>query len=130
MKFVPLIGRALFSVIFMFSAVSKFSDYYVYEAQTKGIPFSEILIPLVGIFELVAALSILFGFLSRWGSWIIVLLLFPITFTMHDFWNVADPVAYQLTLMTFMKNISIIGGALLISHFGTGPYSFDGEIKK
>jgi uncharacterized membrane protein YphA (DoxX/SURF4 family) len=125
MKFIPLIGRLLFSTIFMYTSISKFSDYFVYEAQSKGIPFSSLLIPLVGIFEFVAGLSILFGCLSKWGAWIIVILLLPITLVMHDFWNIEDPVLYQLTMMTFMKNISILGGALMISYFGAGPYSID-----
>ncbi|KIA94379.1 MULTISPECIES: DoxX family protein [unclassified Flavobacterium] len=125
MNYIPLIGRILFSTIFMYSSIANFSDYFVYEATAKGIPCSYILVPLVGIFELLGGLSILTGFMAKWGSWLIILILLPVTFVMHDFWNIEDPVHHQLVLMTFMRNLSIIGAALMISFFGAGPYSFD-----
>lgn len=129
MKCIPLIGRFLFSMIFMYSSIAKFSDSYVYEAAVKGIPLSYILIPLVGIFELLGGLSILFGFMAKWGDWLIILVLLPVTFIMHNFWAVEDSIQHQLVLMTFMKNMSIVGGALMISYFGAGPYSID-AVKK
>ncbi|MBN9284915.1 MULTISPECIES: DoxX family protein [Flavobacterium] len=129
MKCIPLIGRFLFSMIFMYSSIAKFSDSYVYEAAVKGIPLSYILIPLVGIFELLGGLSILFGFMAKWGAWLIILVLLPVTFIMHNFWAVEDSMQHQLVLMTFMKNMSIVGGALMISYFGAGPYSID-AVKK
>lgn len=125
MKYIPLIGRFLFSIIFMYSSVAKFSDTFVYEAAAKGIPLSYILIPLVGIFEMVAGLSILFGFMTKWGAWLIIIFLLPVTFIMHDFWTVKDPMLHELVLLTFMKNISIIGAALMLAYFGAGPYSVD-----
>lgn len=125
MNYIPLIGRILFSTIFMYSSIANFSDYYIYEATTKGIPYSYILVPLVGVFELLGGLSILTGFMAKWGAWLIILILLPITFIMHSFWNIEDPVRHQYVLMTFMRNLSIIGAALMISFFGAGPYSFD-----
>ncbi|MCV9927077.1 DoxX family protein [Flavobacterium sp. LS1R49] len=125
MRYVPLIGRILFSSIFMFSSIVNFSDYFIYEASAKGIPYSYILVPLVGVFELIAGLSILTGFMAKWGAWLIIIILLPVTFVMHNFWDIEDPVKHQLVFMTFMRNLSIIGAALMISFFGAGPYSFD-----
>ncbi|AYN04128.1 DoxX family protein [Flavobacterium sp. 140616W15] len=125
MNYIPLIGRILFSTIFMYSSIANFSDYYIYEATAKGIPSSYILVPLVGVLELLGGLSILTGFMAKWGAWLIILILLPVTFIMHDFWNVVDPVRHQYVLMTFMRNLSIIGAALMISFFGPGPFSFD-----
>lgn len=125
MKYIPLIGRILFSIIFMYSSIANFSDYFFYEATARGIPYSYILVPLVGIFELIGGLSILTGFMAKWGAWLIIIILIPVTIVMHDFWNIEDPVHHQLVLMTFMRNLSIIGAALMISFFGAGPFSFD-----
>jgi putative oxidoreductase len=125
MKYIPLIGRILFSIIFMYSSIANFSDYFFYEATARGIPCSYILVPLVGIFELIGGLSILTGFMAKWGAWLIIIILIPVTIVMHDFWNIEDPVHHQLVLMTFMRNLSIIGAALMISFFGAGPFSFD-----
>lgn len=125
MKYIPLIGRILFSIIFMYSSLSKFSTGFVYDAEAKGIPMADILIPFTGILELVGALSILSGFMAKWGAWLIVLVLVPVSIVMHDFWKIDDPIRHELVLLTFMRNMGLIGGALMIAYFGSGPLSID-----
>jgi uncharacterized membrane protein YphA (DoxX/SURF4 family) len=49
---------------------------------------------------------------------------------MHRFWTVSDPMMHQMQMINFMKNLSIIGGALLITYFGAGPLSLDTKIHK
>jgi putative oxidoreductase len=48
-----------------------------------------------------------------------------VTLMMHNFWAIADPQMAQLQQGMFMKNLSMLGGALLIAHFGAGPVSLD-----
>jgi putative oxidoreductase len=31
----------------------------------------------------------------------------------------------QIQMVMFMKNVSMLGGALLVSQFGSGPFSLD-----
>jgi len=42
---------------------------------------------------------------------------------MHNFWAVSDPLMRQMQMAHFMKNVSMLGAALLIAYFGSGPYS-------
>jgi putative oxidoreductase len=49
---------------------------------------------------------------------------------MHKFWGVSDPMAAQIQMIMFMKNVSMLGGALLISQFGAGPFSLDARRTK
>jgi len=44
---------------------------------------------------------------------------------MHKFWTATDPMMAQIQMILFMKNVSILGGALLITQFGAGPFSLD-----
>jgi putative oxidoreductase len=44
---------------------------------------------------------------------------------MHNFWAVHDPMMAQIHMGMFMKNMSMLGGALVISQFGAGPFSLD-----
>ena len=55
--------------------------------------------------------------------------LLPVTMTMHNFWAVADAATSQIEKAMFMKNVTMLGGALLISYFGAGPLSLDGLLK-
>jgi putative oxidoreductase len=44
---------------------------------------------------------------------------------MHNFWAVTNPGQAQIQQVMFMKNLSMIGGAILLYYFGAGPLSFD-----
>ena len=55
----------------------------------------------------------------------LVLFLIPVTLMMHKFWGISDPQAAQMQMIMFMKNLSMLGGALLITQFGAGPASID-----
>jgi putative oxidoreductase len=44
---------------------------------------------------------------------------------MHNFWAAPDKMTAQMQMVMFIKNISILGGALMIAYFGTGPLSLD-----
>ena len=47
--------------------------------------------------------------------------LIPVTLMMHAFWNASDPVIVHTQQAMFMKNMSMLGAALLIAYFGGGP---------
>ena len=74
---------------------------------------------------LAGGLSILLGYRAKLGAWALVLFLVPVTVMMHKFWGVPDPMMAQIQMIMFMKNVSMVGGALLISQFGAGPFSLD-----
>lgn len=54
-----------------------------------------------------------------------MLFLVPVTLTMHNFWAVTDPMQAQRQHIMFMKDLAMLGGALLISYSGSGPLSLD-----
>ena len=125
MNFIVLLGRILFSAIFILSSFKHFSTDYIDYASAEGVPFPDLLVPLSGVLALLGGLSILFGLKARWGAWLIVIFLVPVTFMMHRFWTYENPVAATLQQIMFMKNLSMLGGALLIAYFGAGPWSVD-----
>jgi len=54
-----------------------------------------------------------------------VLFLVPVSLMMHNFWAVTVPMMRGVQMALFMQNVSMLGAALLITHFGAGPISFD-----
>lgn len=130
MKTVTLIGRILFSAIFLITASGHFMPETIAFAASQGVPLAAIAVPLSGVMEIVGALSIAIGYKAKWGAWLIVLFLVPITFSMHKFWTIEDPVARYGDMAHFLKNISMLGGALLLTQFGPGPISVDRVIQK
>ena len=120
-----LLGRLFFVLLFLISAPDYFSQAGIGFAAAQGVPLAWIAVPLSGLLALSGSLSILLGYRARLGAWLIILFLVPVTFTMHKFWAVTDPTMANMQMINFMKNVEIIGGALLISQFGAGPWSLD-----
>jgi len=99
-------------------------------AASTGLPMAMPLVVISGIIALLGALSIILGYKAKLGAWLIILFLVPVTFTMHKFWTITDPMQSQMAMSLFMKNIGLIGGALMIAYFGAGPISIDASKAK
>lgn len=128
MEFVLLLGRILFSLIFLLTGVVHFFKSTIEYAAADGVPYASFLVPLFGVIAFLGGLSILLGYKARWGAWLLVLFLIPVTYFMHDFWTQNDPLIYSMQQAMFLKNLAILGGAFIIAYFGSGPYSLDREV--
>ncbi len=125
MNFLVLLGRILYVAIFLMAGPKHFAAQTIAFAASRGVPLASFAVPLSGVLAIAGGLSILLGYKARIGAWLLVLFLVPVTLMMHNFWAIADPMAAQLQQVMFMKNLSMLGGALLIAHFGSGPLSLD-----
>lgn len=125
MRYLIVLGRVLFSAVFIASGYTHFQPGTIAFATGQGVP--GFLVPLSGLLALAGGLSIAFGVKARWGAWAVVLFLVPVTLTMHQFWGLADPQAAMAQQAHFMKNLSMLGGALVIACFGSGPLSVDNK---
>ena len=122
---VVVLGRFWFALIFLMAGANHFNKQTIGYAASQGVPLASVAVPLSGVLAIVGGLSILLGYRARLGAWLIVLFLIPVTLMMHKFWAVQDPMMAQIQMILFMKNVSMLGGALLISQFCAGPFSLD-----
>ena len=125
---VVFLGRLFFTLIFLMAGPNHFAHQSIAYAASQGVPLASIAVPLSGVIALVGGLSILLGYRARIGAWLIVLFLIAVS-PMHNFWAVTDPMMRQMQMVMFMKNIAMLGGALLITQFGAGPWSLDHRSK-
>jgi putative oxidoreductase len=125
MKYLVLAGRVLYSLIFLMTVTSVFTHPAAEHAASKGLPFASILVPLSGILAIAGGLSIALGYKAQWGAWLIIAFLIPVTLVMHAFWNESDPMQMHMQTSNFLKNVALIGAALLIAYYGSGPVSVD-----
>ncbi len=122
---VVAVGRICFSLIFVLAGLNHFTSESIASATSQGVPFASIAVPFSGILALAGGLSIMIGYRAKLGAWLIVLFLTPVTIAVHKFWGIADPILAHEQLIMFMKNVSMLGGALTISQFGAGTLSLD-----
>ena len=119
-KYLPLIGRAFLSAIFLNSGISKIFGFAgVVEAMTGRLPAPALLIAGNIFCTLVGGLSILLGFKARWGAILLIIFLLPTTLVFHN------PINNPSELNAFLKNFALIGAMLFIYYFGPGPVSID-----
>ncbi|MBP9842021.1 MAG: DoxX family protein [Simkaniaceae bacterium] len=123
MKYILLLGRFLFSSIFILKAFDHFNAKSIAHAASMGVPMPSLLVPVGSLLILLGGLSILFGYKSRCGAWLLVIFLLPTTLMMHPFWKMEGGYAVMMETYCFLKNVSLLGAALMITYFGSGPLS-------
>ena len=106
MKYLVLLGRIFYSFIFLMSGLFHFSQQTVEYAAGQGVPLASLAVPVSGVMAILGGLSIAVGYKARWGAWLLVLFLTPVTIMMHNFWAVQDAMMAQLQQAMFFKNLA------------------------
>lgn len=121
-----LVGRILIAVIFIISGWGKIGGFEgtVGYMASKGLPMPQVLLVLTILLELGGGLMIAAGYKARWVALLFFLWLIPTTFIFHAFWGI-DPKEAATQRIQFLKNVSIMGGMLMVYAFGPGAYSVD-----
>jgi len=118
-RYLPLIGRILLGLIFVMSGFNKITGFdgtQQYMAS-YGMPMTSLLLVGAIAVEIVGGLFVIFGVFPRLGAAALVLFLIPASLIFHtDF-------SEQTQLIMFLKNLSIMGGLLLVVAYGSGPLS-------
>jgi putative oxidoreductase len=121
-----LVGRILLAAIFVISGFNKIGGFegtagYI---ASKGLPMPQVLAALTIALELGGGILLIIGYKARWVALAFFLWLIPTTFIFHKFWGI-DAAQVQNQMINFLKNVSIMGGMLMLFAFGPGAYSLD-----
>jgi len=122
-----LAGRILLALIFVLSGFNKIVGYdgtAAYMANA-GLPLVSILLPLTILIELGGGLLLILGWKTRIVAAVVFLFLIPVTLVFHG--HAADPSQAQAQFIHLLKNLSIMGGMLMLVAFGPGGWSVDGR---
>ncbi|MHA1567039.1 MAG: DoxX family protein [Alphaproteobacteria bacterium] len=130
-SYTPVVARVLLSLLFLFSALNKVFDWgsNAQYMAFKGMPLVPLFLLAAIVIELGGSLSLVLGYRSRYGAGALVIFTVVASLIFHNFWAIEDAQQRLFELTFFMKNISIIGGLLLIVSFGSGPLSLDTRTK-
>lgn len=117
MDVVVLVGRILFALIFIMSGSMNHianRDQMTGYASQMGVPGARLAVPGSGLLILVGGLMVAFGIWGDLGALLLAAFLLPTAFYMHAFWKLEDPQQRGIEMAGFMKNVSMIGGALAL----------------
>ncbi|HTY36079.1 MAG TPA: DoxX family protein [Bacteroidota bacterium] len=110
------IGRLLLGGYFIMGGFNHFKmlDMMSGYAQSKGVPSPKAAVAFSGMLLWIGGLSILLGIFPTVGALALVLFLVPVTLMMHAFWKVQDAQMKMGETVNFMKNVALLGAALLL----------------
>jgi uncharacterized membrane protein YphA (DoxX/SURF4 family) len=115
MNAVLIIGRVLFALICLNAGINHFTHgkAMVGYAQFKKVPAAAIAVPLSGLLLFLGAISVILGIVADLGALVLAILLLVMAVMMHNFWK-ADEASKQSETISFFKNVSMAGAALVI----------------
>ena len=119
-----LIGRILISALFLLNGIFKISNYdgTIGWMESFGMP-GILLIPAI-ILEIAGPVLIIIGYKTKLAAGFLSLYCIATAFIFHnDFAN-------QMQLTSFLKNIALAGGFLILFVNGAKGFSLDNKFKK
>ncbi len=126
MKYIPLTARICLCIIFINSGINKIFGFASTAEMmaNNGLPIPEVLLIFTIAFQLLGGLSLLFGYKVKIGSILLILFLIPATLVFHN------PLGDPNEINSFLKNIGLIGGLLMVIYAGAGVLSLDDSNEK
>ena len=121
---IDLIGRILISALFLLNGIFKISNYdgTIGWMESFGMP-GILLIPAI-ILEIAGPVLIIIGYKTKLAAGLLSLFCIATAFIFHnDFAN-------QMQFTSFLKNIALAGGFLILFVNGAKGFSLDNKFKK
>ena len=125
-----LLGRLALGAIFVKSGLQKLLELSAFAASLaqRGVPQSSTWAVIGATVEFVGGILIVSGLRTREASALMILFVIVATGISHRYWEFAEA-ARRAQESQFFKNLSIIGGFLLLFVAGGGRYSADGWLR-
>ncbi|MBD8879684.1 DoxX family protein [Rhodanobacter sp. 7MK24] len=123
---VLLLARLLLMVLFVLFGWSKLTDFAGTTAYmaSEGLPLPALAAVVVIAMEFVVGLAIMLGVCTRPLALLMALYTLGTALVGHHFWTMVGA-ERAANMINFYKNLSIVGGLLLLCLTGPGKYSLD-----
>jgi uncharacterized membrane protein YphA (DoxX/SURF4 family) len=116
MNVIEIIGKVLFSLLFVGSGVNHFKNTSAMAgyAMAKGLKFAELNVYLSGVLLIIAPVALIFGVFEVAALISLTVFLLLTAFIFHPYWKETDPMLKISEQIAFNKEISIVGAILII----------------
>lgn len=110
-----VLGRAIFGGYFLYNGINHFVQRrnLAGYAESKGVAKPDLAVEVSGAMMIAGGLSLLSGYRPKIGSALITAFLAAVSPQMHAFWKEADPQRRQGEMVNFMKNVALVGAAMI-----------------
>jgi putative oxidoreductase len=132
--FGALVGRILLALIFVLSGFEKIMNASgtIAMMAAHGVPVPPVAFGVTLLIEFGCGLLLILGYQTRWAALLMFLWFIPVTLMFHvaGYQQAAqqhDAMGALTQQIMIMKNLSILGGLLLLASLGPGALSLDGR---
>jgi putative oxidoreductase len=127
--FLLLLGRVLLGWIFILSGWRKLMDIPAFAASMPRRDLPTFLGYIAPFVEFVGGILLVVGLATRYAALLMLLFVIIATFSSHRYWNY--PEAQRANQNShFWKNISMMGGTVLLFVTGAGRYAVDAMLQR
>jgi putative oxidoreductase len=113
------IGRLMIALLFLISGANKLMDIAGTDAMIRSVGLPGGLAVIVGLFEIIAGLALVFGVATRFFAVLLALFCLVAAFFFHN--RFTDPIQAAMLL----KNVAIAGGLLCLTALDNVRWSYD-----
>ncbi len=126
-----LLSRFLLVLLFLIFGWNKLTDYHgtVAYMQMAGAPIPALSALIAIIMEFFVGLAVLLGLFTRPLAVLLALYTLGTAYIGHHYWTMTGMARFEAEI-NFYKNISIIGGFLLLYVTGPGKYALDTMLRR
>ena len=127
-NFLLLAARVLMGWIFVESGFRKLTGMgaFITSLTNRHVPYANVLGWVGGAVEFTGGLAIMLGAWTRCAALALIVFVAIATLIGHRYWEIAEPAARRMQQSHFAKNLTIIGGFVLLLVTGGGRFSLDG----
>jgi len=120
------LGRVLLSLMFITSGLQKITGYAGTQGYMEMMGVPGALLPIVILVEVVGGIALLVGWQARVSAFLLAGFSVVSGFLFHLVPSFGmEPMAAQGEMISFMKNVTIAGGMLMVVSFGPGALSVE-----
>jgi putative oxidoreductase len=125
-----LVARIMIGAIFVMSGWPKLLNYSATVAgiAKRGVP--EALAYLGPPVEFFGGLAVMLGLFTEAAALLMIVFTIIATLSSHRYWEFTDPAQYRAQNTNFWKNVTMMGGMLLLFVTAGGRWSLDALLRR
>jgi putative oxidoreductase len=126
--FLLFLGRVLMGWIYVESGWRKLTgmDAFIASLTNRHVPYATVLGWIGAPVEFFGGLALLLGAWTRCAALAVIVFTIVATLIGHRYWEITDAALRRMQQSHFAKNVTIIGGLVLLFVTGAGRFSVDG----
>ena len=126
MNILLLVGRIMFGAYFAMMGMMHFAKMgtMVRFSESKKIPMPKVSVIITGLLLLLGGLGIITGSFVSIALLMLVMFLIPVSFLIHQFWKAETPQDRMVEMQSFLKNMALLGGILILYTLYTANWAY------